>query len=216
MNAGPNTASLSIDGNPTEFVPGQTYTVTARIDNATGTACGFQVAILDRLKAPAGVVTAGSGSSITSSGGRSYVTHSNPNSRTWTFTWKAPTAVTVDTVTFYMAAMESFSGVYHTYTFKKGLKKFVATGVEEVAAAQEFSVFPTMATQKITIRNPRQGQKFSHIQILGLDGREYFNQSLGLGSNETEILFPSGMKPGPYIVRLVNSDGIQIRRILKF
>jgi hypothetical protein len=48
-----------------------------------------------------------------------------------------------------------------------------------------------------------------------VDGKEYVRQNLTTGSEESEIQLPSAMKPGTYLVRLVNQEGIQIRRIVK-
>jgi len=112
--------------------------------------------------------------------------------------------------------METVGGVYYTYTSTFVFhKKPTITGVEDFVNNGEIAVFPTLATDKISIRNSRFGQLCSEIQILGIDGKEYLKQNLTAGTEESEIYLPAGMKPGPYVVRLLNREGIQMRRIVK-
>ncbi|HOY95038.1 MAG TPA: Reeler domain-containing protein [Catalimonadaceae bacterium] len=214
---GPHTNKISIVGDSAFYTPGVTYSITTNIVNPTGTAGGFQLVALSPAKASIGTFTPATGNKVISASGRSYMTHSNKNNRSWTFKWKAPAAATApDSVTFYAACMETVSGNYKTYTTKLVFhKKPTVTGVEEVVKNGTMAVFPTMATDKISVRNPRFGQLSSEIQILGIDGKEYVRQNLNTVSEESEIQLPADMKPGPYLVRLLNQEGIQIRRIVK-
>lgn len=217
LNAGPHTAKIAIGGDSAMFTPGVTYSITTSIVNPTGTAGGFQLVALSPAKASIGTFTAGTGNKVISASGRSYMTHSSRTRRTWTFNWKAPAAATApDSVTFYAACMETVSGAYHTYTTKLIFhKKPTITGIEDIVKNGNIAVFPTMATDKISVRNPRFGQLSSQVQILGIDGKEYVRQNLNAVSEESEIQLPADMKPGPYLVRLLNQEGIQIRRIVK-
>jgi hypothetical protein len=217
LNAGPNTNRIAIGGDSATFTPGVTYSITTNIVNPTGTAGGFQLVALNPDRASVGTFTASTGNKIISAAGRAYMTHANRNNRSWTFNWQAPPAATApDSVTFYAASMETVSGIYRTYTTKLVFrKKTTFTGVEGIVKNGDLAVFPTMATDKISVRNPRFGQLNSQIQILGVDGKEYVRQNLTTGSEESEIQLPSAMKSGTYLVRLVNQEGIQIRRIVK-
>lgn len=84
------------------YVPGQTYSITAN-NTLTGSGkYGFEVSPQNAAGTQLGTLAAGSGSKLV--GGTKYVTHSNANSttHTWTFNWTAPAAGTGD-VTFYGA-----------------------------------------------------------------------------------------------------------------
>lgn len=100
------TNTLSFAGNPTNYVLGQTYTVT--VTATAGTRYGFQMAaVVASSGVNAGTFTAGTGSKIvngTVSGNSIAFIEQNAASSTgsWTFSWKAPTT-DVGTVTFYLA-----------------------------------------------------------------------------------------------------------------
>jgi hypothetical protein len=84
------------------YVPGQTYQITAT-NPLTGTGkMGFEVSPQNAAGTQLGTLVAGSGSQLVS--GTKYVTHTNANTttNTWTFSWIAPAAGT-GAVTFYGA-----------------------------------------------------------------------------------------------------------------
>jgi len=86
----------------TGYVPGTTYQITAT-NPLTGTGkMGFEVSPQNAAGTQLGTLVAGSGSKLV--GGTKYVTHSNANTttNTWTFSWVAPVAGTGQ-VTFYGA-----------------------------------------------------------------------------------------------------------------
>jgi PKD repeat protein len=91
------------------YIPDSTYTLTLSYAQSGINRFGMQLTCLTRNSAaPAGTLTAGSGSSkITGTvigQTRQYLNHtsaSSSGSRSWTFTWKAP-ANNVDTVIFYV------------------------------------------------------------------------------------------------------------------
>ena len=217
LNVGPHTGKIVVTGDSAAFTPGLTYSMTASIVNPTGTAAGCELIVLSPAKASIGTLIAATGTKIIALGGRSYVTHTARTSRSWKFNWKAPdAAATSDSVTFYAAFMETVGGVYHTYTSKFVFyKKPTITGVEDVVKNGDMVVFPTMATDKISVRNPRFGQLNTQVQILGVDGKEYARLNLNAGSEQSDIQLSADMKPGQYLVRLLNREGIQIRRIVK-
>lgn len=91
------------------YSPGQTYQITAT-NSLTGSGkFGFEVSPQNQAGAQLGTLVAGSGSKLV--GGTKYVTHSNANSttNTWSFGWIAPAAGT-GAVTFYGAFAKNYSG----------------------------------------------------------------------------------------------------------
>lgn len=215
LNNGPHTAGISIADNPTGFDAGTTYSITARINNPTGTAGGFQMVCLNPSRASAGTFTAATGNKRISSGGRFYMTHTNRNNRSWTFTWQAPTPAP-DSVTFYLACMETINGVYRTYTTSYVFRKNVVTSVaEEVSATAGIQVFPTQVSNQISIRNPHFGQLTGKVLVVGMEGRLIQEVNLNPASDLTEISLPQDMKAGIYNLKIVTSKGIETRRFQK-
>lgn len=149
-NTGPHSVNVSVSGNPVGFIPGQTYTITSKVVNATGTRAGFSMVCLDPAKASCGTFTAGTGTRIMSSGGRSYINHSGSTLKTWTFTWKAPTTNVPDSVTFYMASMELIGATENTYTGKFVFRKDnTITSVPENQTTDPLFLYPNPAQNQI-------------------------------------------------------------------
>lgn len=96
--AGQITSNIPASG----YVPGQTYQITATNPLTGSGKYGFEVSPQNVAGTLLGTLVAGTGSQLV--GGNKYVTHSNANTTTssWTFSWTAPAAGT-GTVTFYGA-----------------------------------------------------------------------------------------------------------------
>ena len=104
ITSGSNWSSIALTGLPASgYQPGTGYTLTVDGSSASTGRNGFQMTVLNGSNAMAGSFTAGSGSSVQTSSGRSYIGHSSAGSQSsWTFTWTAPSPG-VGTVTFYLA-----------------------------------------------------------------------------------------------------------------
>ena len=104
------TAGLITTNIPPEgYTPGQTYQITAT-NSLTGSGkYGFEVSPQNIAGTQLGTLVAGTGNKLV--GGTKYVTQSNSNSttHTWTFGWIAPAAGT-GAVTFYGAFARNYSG----------------------------------------------------------------------------------------------------------
>jgi hypothetical protein len=96
--AGQITSNIPASG----YVPGTTYQITATNPLTGSGKMGFEVSPQNVAGTQLGTLVAGSGSKLV--GGTKYVTHSNANTttNTWTFSWIAPVAGTGQ-VTFYGA-----------------------------------------------------------------------------------------------------------------
>lgn len=106
--SGTNNASntLTLSGNATAYVPGQTYTVT--VSAAAGSRYGFQLAcVRNNNNASAGTFAIGAGTEIVSSTISGNIIdfiqqNTSSTSGSWIFNWTAP-ANDVGAVTFYLA-----------------------------------------------------------------------------------------------------------------
>ncbi len=103
--AGQITSNIPASG----YVPGQTYQITATNPLTGSGKFGFEVSPQNVAGTQLGTLVAGTGSKLLS--GSKYVTHSNANSSTstWTFGWIAPAAGT-GPVTFYGAFARNYTG----------------------------------------------------------------------------------------------------------
>lgn len=93
----------------TGYTPGQTYQITATNPLTGSGSYGFEVSPQNAAGTQLGTLASGAGSKLV--GGTKYVTHSNANSttNTWTFNWTAPVAGT-GAVTFYGAFAKNKPG----------------------------------------------------------------------------------------------------------
>lgn len=95
--------SIALTGLPTNgYIPGTVYTLTLNGSSAATSKNGFQLTSLNSSNAMAGTIAAGTGTSLQTSSGRSYLSQDGSNSSSWTFDWTAPISGT-GTVTFYAA-----------------------------------------------------------------------------------------------------------------
>jgi hypothetical protein len=213
LNSGTNGAQIVIPMDTAGFVSGQSYSVTAKLTNATGTAGGFQIVAINPSRGNAGSWTTSAGNQTVSSGGRSYVTHTNRNNRSWTFSWNAP-PVAPDSVTFYLACMEANGNTFNTYTTKKVFRKKVLTSSgDQIQAATGLSVFPTHASGFVQVRTGVSSP--GDVQILSVDGKEYFRSLLPFGQGDERIELASGIPGGMYWLRVYQDGAWKVRRFVK-
>ncbi len=100
VNSGSGSVSINIAGNPSTYVPGQSYDVTVYVRDPFAFKFGFQAtAVRNSNNQGAGTMSAGSFNqiSVSSSGGKSYANHNTSPGiiqfgRRWTFVWTAPAA----------------------------------------------------------------------------------------------------------------------------
>ncbi len=102
ITSGANWNAITISGLPLNgYVPGTVYALTVSGGAAATTKNGFQVTCLTSSNTNAGSMAAGTGTTTSSSNGKTYISHSpSSTSGTWTFNWTAP-ASGIGTVTFY-------------------------------------------------------------------------------------------------------------------
>ncbi len=109
-SGGSFTGTVAITGVPDTIVANQSYPVTLT-QTSNATRGGFELTCLDStLNAKCGTLTAGSGTSVATSGGRQYVRQSSPKnlsggSVSWSFSWKAPASITGNKATFYFVSL---------------------------------------------------------------------------------------------------------------
>ncbi|HRH33776.1 MAG TPA: T9SS type A sorting domain-containing protein [Catalimonadaceae bacterium] len=213
LNVGPNSVSITVAGNPDTLTAGQSYPITVKVENAIGNFAGFQMVALNPAKASSGTFTVGTGTKLVTQSGRSYITHSNRNNKTWNFTWKAP-ATLPDSVWFYVAAMAATGG-YKTYTNKlKLIKNPVVTSVNEVVSNSKWTLFPNPVQNVLNLSGFPLSEIPLTIEIIGMDGREIM-KTLEISNLGTALQLPAGLSNGVYILQTKTNKGLYSQRFIK-
>ena len=188
------------------YVAGTSYTVSC---TATGASVnkGFEITAESSTHAKVGTYTAGSGTKLTNSSKavtQSSAVSSSP--KTWTFTWKAPTAGT-GTVTFYAAFTVSESV---TKTCSISVNEFTV-GIPSTTAENDlFSFYPNPANDKLTVVNPDASNL--KISIYNVQGQLIFEQDALQKFNQINI---SKLEKGIYLLKAESSKGIVMKRFIK-
>jgi hypothetical protein len=184
------------------YVAGHTYQITAT-NNITGSGrYGFEVSPQKATGTQLGTLVAGTGSILVS--GTKYITHSNANSttKTWTFSWIAPVAGTGQ-VTFYGAFARNYPGVVTLSSL--AVQEAAITGLDENPAS--VSVLSGGSNGLITVVLNTTSIK-AKIAVFDLSGRQLLSTSVsGEGSYQLEQTFKTGI----YII-LIQADNVVFKK----
>ncbi len=208
VNTGPNSAAISISGNPAGFIADSTYQVTVSVVNHTGSKGGFQVVALDPSLNTVGTLSPiGTSSKIITGGGRTYLTHRNANSFSWTFTWKAPADALPDSVTFYTAVNETVNGAKKVYSTSRTFNRSILTRISSFTEKSRLSVFPFEASTEIFVSGLPYSLPTAKARIVSSEGR--ILSAFNLENNGLEgIKLPAGLGTGMYFLQ-VSAPGFE-------
>ena len=199
--AGLITSNIPVSG----YAPGQTYLITAT-NNLTGSgAYGFEVSPQNAAGTQLGTLVAGTGSKLVS--GSKYVTQSIANSTTksWTFSWIAPTAGTGQ-VTFYGAmARDLQSG---TTLSSLVVPEAITTGLSE---NQTFAKVLTSGSNGLITVVLNENTNKAKISVFDLSGRQLHSTAVsGGGSYQLDQAFKTGI----YIVMIQADNSVYKKKIV--
>lgn len=188
LNSGLGSASITIANGATEYIPGTTYTITARVNQTSITRFGFQlVALANSNDSAVGTinVTDGARTQIINGYGalsnRKYVTYTYPGTSAlssglgeWSFEWTAPPS-DKGPVTFYLAAIaandDGTDDGDYCYTSSLTLTSS-PLGIKEKNIELNVSVFPNPANDKITVSYNLEKQTSVKIELNDVNGRQ--------------------------------------------
>lgn len=200
---------VMLDGSTpvTQYTPGATYTMNFGMSSNV-TKKGFQATAFTPSNTMAGTFTAGSNTSIKTSGSKKYAGHtnsSNTGTATWNWTWTAPTT-NVGTVTFYVASNKSNNNnndngdvIYLSqHTFQAN-----TSDVKEKVFNPNFKAW--LNDDKMNLKfNSLQAQKVS-VNVVDLAGKSVAFRNLGyshVGENNLDFNMNSSLPSGMYMVQL--------------
>ena len=155
LNSGPGL--LKVLGLPSSYTPGQDYTVTVSLNQASRLRYGFQVTALDATGKPAGTLTVTDTTATQSVTGmvgsftRTYIeqtssgyTATSANQRDWSFKWTAP-ATRVGKITFYAAGNAANGTGSSSGDFIYNVSAAMTPSVVSVSSADYNSANPVAA-----------------------------------------------------------------------
>ncbi len=192
------TSNIPVSG----YVPGQTYQITATNPQTGSGKIGFEVSPQNAAGTQLGTLVAGTGSKLV--GGTKYVTQSNANSttNTWTFGWIAPAAGT-GAVTFYGAFARNYTGVTTLSTLT--VQEVITTGIDKNIATASLTARQVNGFISVGL-NMSAGQ--AKISVFDISGRQLYNSTIsGSGTQQIDQQF----KPGVYII-LVKAGATVLKR----
>lgn len=187
------------------YVPGQTYQITATNPQTGSGKIGFEVSPQNASGTQLGTLVAGIGSKL--AGGTKYVTQSNANSttNTWTFGWIAPAAGT-GAVTFYGAFARNYYGPTTLSTLT--VQEVITTGIDKNLASASLTAGQVNGFISVGLHTNADHAK---ISVFDISGRQLYNSTIsGRGMQQLDQHF----KTGVYIILVKAGDTTLKRKIM--
>lgn len=204
----------------TGYVAGQTYEITATVEEIGRSRFGFMLSPQDDQGNPLGTMAEGTGTQLKVNG--AYITHisgstSSNDSQSWTFDWTAPAEGTGN-VTFY-AAFNAANDNGNTsgdiiYTSSLEVEELLDASIGELPESYAPAVFPNPATDVMNLTYANNGM--TTVELWTIDGKlaktVLNNRSVLAGQNETFQV--SDLNAGVYIMRTNTEQGSTTQRVV--
>lgn len=209
------TGDVGVNG----YIPGQTYNMSVTINHSGSSKFGFNLVALDSTNASIGTLTAGTGSqALNGPSSRRNLTHtssgtatSTPGTKTFNFTWTAPTTYS-GTVTFYAAGNAtngngSDSGDF-VYTGNLSINGTITTSSESLLN-ESLRIFPNPVTSgnAFALHSPLFP---ATLECMDLQGRILSRTEIL--NNETMVP-TQNLLPGTYILRLKTDNQMVLHKL---
>jgi len=204
-SGGNYTGTVSISGIPDTITANQSYAITlTHASNAVR--AGFELTCLDNANVKCGTLTAGTGTSVATSGGRQYVRQSAPKtlsngSTSWSFTWKAPASISGNQATFYFASLAANGNGKNTgdnpLLGTKSIVLLPTVAAHEPDNAGLAGVYPAVATDVLNVEL-LQGEK-GRLSVFDMQGKVVLQSDLAQ-NNRLDI---SRLGKGLHIAQII-------------
>jgi Secretion system C-terminal sorting domain/Reeler domain len=198
------------------YTPGQTYTIQVTVAQNNIDLFGFGLEALNTSNQNAGTLIAGTGSQIKQAnvGGvqRKCVTHTMnggaaANTKTWSFSWTAPTGTAATTVTLYAAGNATNSDGEDTgdYVYTTSMTLEPAVSVEEkIINENSFVAYPNPTNTTLNVRFETTQSTMSFGRLYNQQGqliKLLFAEKVGAGTH-SKVLDVSDIAAGAYVLQL--------------
>ncbi len=235
-NTGPATTfSLNIGGGVTQYVPGQTYTVTVTIAQAAIIAFDFEVTnrpAAGGANATGTFVLTDATRTRKSNGsfggaGNNYVEGTycgvdqlSPGFNQWSFNWTAP-AVAVGNITFYLGVVAANFNNQATGDFTYSLSKVLTPGLLGVNEMNNdktnFNLYPNPTAENITVDYHLKNESNVSIKIMDVKGAQVdllLTEKENSGDHQHNFnLNSKKYSAGIYFVQVAVDDKIITRKL---
>ncbi len=207
--------TVSVSGIPDTILPNVTYDVTLT-QTSNAARAGFELTPLDGLNAKAGTLTAGSGSSVTTASGRTYIRQNNPKtlsggSTSWAFKWKSPAMCGNNLVTLWFSSLAANgNGGTSGDNVLVGSKSYVftfPTATNEVSLNDAVNIYPNPASSSVNVFIPVESAQF---EMYNLDGKLSLKQSIAKKSN----IDVATLEKGIYITKITYDQKTITKKII--
>lgn len=217
--------SINVEGNPTQYITGQTYNVSVTVNYPGRNRFGFAFDVRKKGVAflPMGSLSAAENSGV---GARGYVTHESnsidaSNTKTWTFKWTAPQ--TKDTVVFYASGIAANNDKDNigdqTYTTSKTLLPNLSNSIKESSMIVWKDIFPNPVSDKIALQfnvNRKSNYQIELLDNKGVVKEMLFNAEMEVGEQQLDLSLKGIYAPGVYFVRVLTGNALLIKKIAIF
>ncbi|MBK8722789.1 MAG: T9SS type A sorting domain-containing protein [Saprospiraceae bacterium] len=210
--------TIQLVGLPDTVLPSTLYTITFTSNSTTAVRGGYELTCLDGLNVKCGTLAAGSGTNLTTSGGKQYVRQSSAKSysggkATWVFNWTSPATAAGDSIKFYGSSLlangNGGTSGDNAITLAKKVILAKPTATFDALLESKVSVFPIPAKDILNVTVDASITNAS-INIFDINGKEIYNNSLS-EKNQIDI---SNYNGGTYIVKINSKEGTLSKKIL--
>lgn len=217
------TINLSVEGNPTQYNPGQTYTINVTINYTGKNRFGFA---LNARKQ--GVLYNTKGSFVPETGTgvsfSNYVTHqpssiNSSNTKTWKIKWTAPS--TNDTIVFYASGLASNNNGTTTgditYTTSKTIFSSGKSAIDENENFEINQLYPNPSNKEININFLVKKSTNYTIELLDTKGAVLeilMDNNLNEGFQHFNYLYKNEYSKGIYFVKISTDKSTTFKRII--
>jgi hypothetical protein len=208
------------------YIPDSTYTISAYISESGVNKFGFEISPQDANGNLMGTMTVTNSTETKLISNNKYITHTSSgntgtnNSKSWSFTWTAPSANSGD-VTFYgafnAANDNGTTAGDKIYTYSLTASEAISTGIpENMNVSTDCNVYPNpiRSAFSISYKNEKSGNVL--VELLDLNGRVISklletNRSEGLQNENLEI---NEINTGVYFIKITTAMSSYTQRIM--
>ncbi len=207
---GTGTASISIQGNPSTYNPGQTYTVNVAVSEPGCTKFGFASRIIDINQNAAGsIASTSSETQIISGTNPQEITHTRagtatttPGSKRWSYSWTAPAAASAPDSVYFAAAINASNAdnrnsgdrIYSAnFIFKKSSPN--ATSLKTLEQANIY-----FNQDELHIQISPQTLEDHQLEVVDMQGKLVYRAHFGIGALPIQKVVALQIPDGIYSV----------------
>jgi hypothetical protein len=219
-------ASISVAGNPTEYVPGQTYDISITTSYTGRNKFGFALSAKSPSNSDVGTFFKNGNNNVQVVTPQKYVTHTSggtiaTDTKTWTFQWTAP-ATSVGTVKIYACGLAANNNGDDdpgdkVYSTTLSLPASISAGINDVADGTICSIYPNPATDLLNIHYNVKTSGHTTINLLNITGQlveTLLDESLHAGEYKSQFNLSAKHEKGIYFIQVKSEEGTAIQKIV--